>query len=167
VTVRELARLAPVLPIERGYVVGAPSGVWVYLLEGEAPGQVPPGNESTSVLGRFAGLSIETLDPGRSTAFWQQLGFSPSAGSVEQGWLSLQEAGGFTLSLLRALNCPHLFPNPSLTYFNSENNLAAIAQIRALGIPIAEEITVFNTEGIVDNILLRDPGGLGCFVFND
>ena len=42
-----------------------------------------------------------------------------------------------------------------------------IQKIRDLKIPITEEITVFNDQGVVDNIIIRDPGGLGFFIFND
>jgi hypothetical protein len=68
---------------------------------------------------------------------------------------------------MKPLTCLHLFFNPSLTYFNGGNNLAVIENIRKLGIPITEEITHFNKDGIVDNIIIRDPGGFGFFVFND
>jgi hypothetical protein len=54
-----------------------------------------------------------------------------------------------------------------MTYFNGGNNMAVIGKIRSARIPIAEEITHFNKEGIVDNIIIRDPGGYGFFVFND
>ena len=68
---------------------------------------------------------------------------------------------------MAANSCPHLFFNPSLTYFNSGRNPEVIAGIRAAGIPISEEITIFNKEGRVDNIIIRDPGGYGFFLFND
>lgn len=42
-----------------------------------------------------------------------------------------------------------------------------IEAVRKAGIPITEEITHFNSEGIVDNIIIRDPGGYGFYVFND
>ena len=54
-----------------------------------------------------------------------------------------------------------------MTYFNGQKNLAIIEEIRELNIPIAEEITYFNSEGTVDNIIIRDPGGYGFFIFND
>ena len=57
--------------------------------------------------------------------------------------------------------------NPSLTYFNGGKNLPVIAAIREAGIPITEEITHFNEDGIVDNVILRDPGGYGFYIFND
>lgn len=46
-------------------------------------------------------------------------------------------------------------------------NLAVIKKIRELNIPIVEEISTFNKEGIVDNIIIRDPGGYGFFIFSD
>jgi len=54
-----------------------------------------------------------------------------------------------------------------LTYFNGKQNLKVIEQIRNNGISITEEITHFNKEGIVDNIIIRDPGGYGFFIFSD
>ena len=57
--------------------------------------------------------------------------------------------------------------NPSLTYFNGGKNLPVNAAIREAGIPITEEITHFNEDGIVDNVILRDPGGYGFYIFND
>jgi hypothetical protein len=69
---------------------------------------------------------------------------------------------------MKPFSCPHLFFNPSLTFFNGkENNPKVIQKIRDLNIPITQEITAFNEEGLVDNIIIRDPGGLGFFVFND
>ncbi|MFK8104239.1 MAG: hypothetical protein AB8G15_17055 [Saprospiraceae bacterium] len=68
---------------------------------------------------------------------------------------------------MKAFACPHLFFNPSLSYFNGKENLAIITELRARKIPLTEEITFFNPEGIVDNVIVRDPGGLGFFVFSD
>ena len=42
-----------------------------------------------------------------------------------------------------------------------------IEKIRELNFPITEEITHFNDQGIVDNIIIRDPGGFGFFLFSD
>jgi hypothetical protein len=96
------------------------------------------------------------------------LGFDKTYGNGEQGWLSLQNENGFSISLIALFSCPHLFYNPSLSYFNGkEGKPKVILQIRDLKIPITEEITAFNNNGIVHNIIIRDPGGLGFFVFND
>ena len=53
------------------------------------------------------------------------------------------------------------------TYFNSGRNPEIIAELRSAGVPLTEEITVFNERGDVDNVIVRDPGGTGFFVFND
>ena len=52
-------------------------------------------------------------------------------------------------------------------YFNGKNNLEIIEKIRSEGIEFTQEITEFNKEGIVDNVILRDPGGYGFFLFSD
>jgi hypothetical protein len=142
------------------------NGVWIYLSEREPPVSFTTEKETYSTLGNFAGLSLETTDMQKSAAIYEVLGFQNAGGSPEAGYLSLA-LGDFVINLMRPLSCPHLFFNPSMTYFNGVNNPAVIEKIRALGIPIAEEITHFNKEGIVDNIIIRDPGGYGFFVFND
>jgi hypothetical protein len=88
-------------------------------------------------------------------------------GNYEKPYMSL-DLDGFSINLMKPNICPHLFFNPSFTFFNGkEGNPKVIAKVRELGIPIAEEITHFNKEGIVDNIIIRDPGGFGFFLFND
>ena len=88
-------------------------------------------------------------------------------GSAEKGWISMTNDNDFSVSLMSPNACPHSFYNPSLTYFNNKNNLSVIQKIRDLGIPIEEEITAFNPDGVADNIILRDAGGYGFFIFND
>jgi len=68
---------------------------------------------------------------------------------------------------MQPYSCPHLFFNPSMTFFNGKENLQIIERIRNLDIPITEEIREFNKEGIADNIIIRDPGGYGFFIFSD
>ncbi|MDX2303091.1 MAG: hypothetical protein NW226_09835 [Microscillaceae bacterium] len=152
---------------ETGYLLSDPSGVWIYLEETELTLNFEPSEQSFSTLGNYAGLSIETTDIQRATDLYEKLGFTQIAGAVDQGFVSLT-LGDFGLNLMRPLMCPHLFFNPSMTYFNGKiNNPIVIESIRALHIPITEEITHFNQEGIVDNIIVRDPGGYGFFIFND
>ncbi|WP_373524306.1 VOC family protein [Aquiflexum sp.] len=149
-----------------GYLLADPSGVWIYLMEIPAPDFPVLEDKSFSILGNYAGLSLETTDIQRSIRFYETLGFKISSGSLEQGYVSL-EREDFIISLMKPLSCPHLFYNPSLTYFNGKDNLAVIQKIRDLEILITEEITYFNKEGIVDNIIIRDPGGFGFFIFSD
>ena len=103
----------------------------------------------------------------KSAKFWSIFGYEITTGKEEQGWIVMTKEGFLPISIMKPFACPHLFFNPSLTYFNGGNNLPVIKKIRNLGIPITEEITEFNKEGIVDNVIVRDPGGLGFFVFND
>ncbi|MDH3650856.1 MAG: hypothetical protein OEQ53_14315 [Saprospiraceae bacterium] len=154
--------------LENCYLLVDPSGVWIYLIEGERSHDVGKYDSSLSVLGNFEGVSLESTDLKKSMAVWTGLGFKKTSGSTSAGWVTLQNQDGMNISIMKHLSCPHLFFNPSLTYFNGkENNPKIIQQIRDLQIPITEEITQFNTEGVVDNIIIRDPGGLGFFIFND
>lgn len=162
----QLRTVTNVVAISNGYLFSDPSNVWIYLIEGEPGYDTTTGEKSFSTLGNYAGLSFETTDVQRSQMIYTILGFTRTSGSAEQGWASF-ERNGFTISLMAPLCCPHLFFNPSITYFNGGNNLPVIAKIRELNIPITQEIAHFNKEGIVDNIIIRDPGGYGFFVFND
>jgi len=145
-------------------IVSDPNGVLVYLNQGTLP---TPSDTPPAIPGIFAGISIETIDINKTIAFWKLFGYEVAQGSIDQDWITLSNETGLDISCMKLGTCPHLFFNPSLTYFNGGNNLPVIQRIRATGIPIIEEITHFNKEGIVDNIIIRDPGGLGFFIFND
>ncbi len=151
-----------------GYVLSSPSGTWVYLIESVPPLTFEPEEKPWSVLGQYAGLSLETIDLEKAMEVWQLLGFNQSSGAPDNGWVTLKNGDDVMVSLMKPFCCPHLFFNPSLTYFNGKvDNPLIIEKIRALDIDISEEITYFNSEGLVDNIIIRDPGGFGFFVFND
>lgn len=167
-TVAELEKETAVTKITDGYLLGDPSGTWIYLIEKEVNIDFESSENAFGITGNFAGLSLETTDMKKSAAIWQILGLEKTMGSLEQGWITFQNMAGFGVSLMKPMSCPHLFFNPSLTYFNGkENNPKIIQKIREIGIPIAEEITHFNKNGEVDNIIIRDPGGYGFFLFND
>lgn len=166
-SIDKLDQLTAVSTTEDGYLLGTPSGVRIYLTKGELDLEEDHSTATASHLGKFAGISLETTDMAASAALWEGLGFQQTMGSVDQGWVAFQNKDEFGLSLMHPNTCPHLFFNPSLTYFNGGNNLAVIKKIREAGITITEEITHFNKEGIVDNVIIRDPGGYGFFVFND
>lgn len=165
--VEQLQNLTKVSPIENGYLFSDQSGVWIYLMESNSTVNFNLNEVEASTLGNFAGLSLETTDIKKSIEVWEILGFSKTMGSIEQGWVSYENQDKMGVSFMQPNSCPHLFFNPSMTYFNGKNNLAIIDKIRATGIPITEEITHFNKEGIVDNIIIRDPGGYGFFIFSD
>ncbi|MEE9361175.1 MAG: hypothetical protein V3U92_01100 [Cellulophaga sp.] len=166
-TVEKLNVLTTVLKTPSGYLLNDTNGVWIYLIEAEKEFHYTQNKTSSSVLGNFAGISIESIGIEKSKQLWEILGFKKTMGAVEQGWISLTNEDHFTISLMKANSCPHLFFNPSLTYFNGKNNVTIIKNIRKLNIPIIEEITHFNPKGEVDNISIKDPGGLGCFLFSD
>jgi hypothetical protein len=163
--VAALHKITAVQKTEEGYLLADPSGTWIYLLEDQL--ELDLKSAPPSALGEIAGMSLETLDMPKSAEILTVLGFQQTIGSPEQGWVVYANADGLGVSLMKPHACPHLFFNPSLTYFNGGKNLPVIANIRARGIAITEEITLFNEEGIVDNVIIRDPGGLGFFVFND
>jgi hypothetical protein len=166
-TVEEIEQFGNVLRTKDGYLFSDPSGIWVYLIETEEELNVDLSVISPSVLGNNAGLSLESTSINISFHLWKLLGFNEQEGDIEQGWVTLRNSDGLIVSLMKPLTCPHLFFNPSLTFFNGSKNLEIIEKIRSLKIPITEEITHFNKENIVDNIIIRDPGGYGFFLFND
>jgi hypothetical protein len=162
-----LKKLTTVHKTKEGFLLSDASNVWIYLQEGELKLKHKPTKTSFSVLGNYAGLSLESLDIERSVAVWKALGFE-TYGSPEQGWVACKNDDELVVNVMKPLMCPHLFFNPSLTYFNGkENNPKVIKKIRSLKISITEEITHFNDKGIVDNVIIRDPGGYGFFIFND
>lgn len=152
---------------EEGFLLNDLNGCWIYLKESAFPFNDLPEEQMETLSGNFSGISMESSDIEKSLAIWQTLGFEIKMGGPDKGYVVLAHADGFGLSLMQPMTCPHLFFNPSMTFFNGKDNLNLIAKIREAGIPITEEITHFNKEKIVDNIIIRDPGGYGFFVFSD
>ncbi len=160
-----LEKLTKVLSKEDSIYFADPSGTWVELKNG-SPVDIPK-TDSKCLLGNFAGLSLELIDIELATKIWTALGFEHKMGSIEKGWMSFGDQFENNISMMVPFACPHLFLNPSLTFFNGADNPKIIKTIRERSIPILEEITAFNKEGIVDNIILSEPGGYGFFIFND
>ncbi|WP_341225207.1 hypothetical protein [uncultured Arcticibacterium sp.] len=152
--------------IENGYMLGSPSGMWIYLIEKRSE-QPEMGHISPSLLGKNAGISLESPDLLRSEELFRIIGFKKTYEGENNSWISLSNDNDFKISIMKPFSCPHLFFNPSVTFFNGKQNTEIINKIRRLHIPITEEITVFNDSGKVDNIIIKDPGGLGFFIFND
>lgn len=165
--VEKLKELTIVHKTETGYMLNDGSGCWIYLEEGTLELAEPLAGEPSGMAGNYMGLSLEVSDTEKTYAIWQVFGFSITMGALDQGFMVLADADGFGVSMMKPMSCPHLFFNPSMTFFNGGKNLPIIESIRKAGIPITEEITLFNDEGIVDNIIIRDPGGFGFFIFND
>ncbi|MEL6430615.1 MAG: hypothetical protein AAFU73_21060 [Planctomycetota bacterium] len=152
---------------DAGFVVADPNGVRVQLRPDDPWTPVAPTETPAARFGAFAGLSIEAFDPEATVSFWKTLGYAVKAGGPDAGWTQLGRDGAIDVSVMGPFTCPHLFFNPGLTYFNSGRNPEIIAELRSAGVPLTEEITVFNERGDVDNVIVRDPGGTGFFVFND
>jgi hypothetical protein len=162
----KLKQCTTVIEISQGYLTTDPNGIWVYLISQERT-TFALGEKSFSKLGNYAGVSIETISMAKSLDFYHIFGIVLSAGSVDNPWMTLTHSSGFNISFMKPLSCPHLFFNPSLTYFNGKSNTDIIAAIRKENIPITENITYFNEKAEVENVIIRDPGGLGFFIFND
>ena len=161
----KLKALTHVEEFEDSFVFEDPSGSRVYLMKDSFA--FAANVEAASKMGNYAGYSIECLDFDLSVRLYQFLGFEITMGGIEQGWISMKAEDETVISIMKANACPHQFLNPSLSFFNGKNNADIIKEISSLNIPIHEEITIFNEEGLVDNIILKDPGGLGFFLFND
>lgn len=165
----EVEKLRPVLSVidfnDRHLILG-PGNLWVYLVNEVLEPTQSLTDFSQSTLGGFAGIGIETADIKVTDFILSTIGFK-GGGDLEKSSYIFWQYNGFVISAMQPLSCPHLFFSPSLTYFNGKGNLEIIEKVRNLNLPIAEEINHFNDQGIVDNIILRDPGGLGFFVFND
>lgn len=157
---------APCHPSENGFITSSPEGTWLYFekqpknldLDSKIPGP--------SMLGKLAGFTLETISIEHSLKFWNLLGFKVMAGSTEDRWVQMEGCSGFGIALMLPESCPHSVLNPSLTYFNGKDNSEIIRKIRSLKIPIYEEVR-FGKSKLVKNIILRDPCGLGFFVFSD
>ena len=165
--VKALKTKTTVYTIKNGYMLDDFNGCMIYLIEGQLPVKYTPKATSYGTTGNFMGMSLESANMEKSLDIWKILGFSKTMGAVEKGFVLIAHPTGFSVSLMKPLTCPHLFFTPSLTFFNGENNIKVIEEIRNAEIPITEEITHFNKKGLVDNIIIRDPGGLGFFIFSD
>jgi len=165
-TLLDLKSHTPIIKTKEGYLITDPNGIWIKLIEKILDEKAIRSN-SKSLLGNYAGVCIETLEVSKSYEFWNLLGFSSESKDFSKGWIEMKSEVGDSISLIQAQQCPHLFFNPSMTYFNGSRNLEIIESIKKQNIEITEEVTEFNSKGEVDNIILRDSGGLGFFIFND
>ena len=79
-------------------------------------------SNSKSLLGNFGGVCIETLDVSKRYEFSNLIGFSSASKDFSRGWIEMRSEAGDSISHLQAQQCPHLFFNPSLIYFNGYRN---------------------------------------------
>lgn len=156
IEISKLKAITEIHPTKDGHLLADPSGVWIYLVDGKPGFDLKEEELSFSTLGNYMGICQESTDAKKSFEIYLILGFQLAFGSTDSGFFAMT-ADDFSISIMKPNSCPHLFFNPSLTYFNGKNNLEVISKIRSLQIPITEEITCFNKESIADNII-RDPG---------
>lgn len=140
------------------------TGTWLYFQEIKKVKNTPI---KKSKLGNFMGLSLESDKIDKLVNLYSKLGFKIDSEISNENFKVLTNSIGFNISLMSPLSCPHSFHNPSLTFFNGENNNQIINKLRKFNVDIFEEITIFNEKGDVDNIIIRDPGGYHFFIFND
>ena len=140
----------------------SPSGTWIKERKENIKYSTP---DTKGLLGNYAGVCVETLDLEASFVFWQAKGFKGKL-NHNASWCQLENKNGDRLSLLKANSCPHLFTNPSLAFFNGPENSTIIQKIRALRLPIKQEV-IFGEESSAENLILNDPEGLSFFIFND
>ncbi len=150
--------------MKNGYLITSPAGCCVYL---EDAIEHLPQSDTKPLIGTYGGFSLETNQIEESIGFWENFGYKQTMGNLEHGWEALSNEEGFSISLMKHQCCPHLFFNPSVSFFNGKENMTIIEGVRTANIDITEEISHFNPDGIVDNIIIRDPGGLGFFIFSD
>ncbi len=162
--IEKLSQLTNTITTPYGYLLGDSSGAYIRLLSDKPD---VPDHTNQACLGSYAGLSIETADYHRCIDIWSCLGFDDKTGDISQGWVTMTSKNDGPISIMKPMACPHIFGNPGLTYFYGQKNESIITDIRRSGVAIAEEVTVFNNEGKVDNVILQDPGGLTFFIFND
>ena len=113
---------------EEGYLLNDLNGCWIYLKEKPFPFNSLSEDVDTLV-GNFSGISMESSDMEKSLTIWQTLGFEIKMGGPDKGYVVLSHADGFGVSLMHPMTCPHLFFNPSMTFFNGKDNLSHIAKI--------------------------------------
>ena len=166
----KLTSFGPLFPHATGFVTSDPNGVRVFLLPvSEYPSIDKSMTSTNNMCGNNYGAGIETTKFDESIAFWQALGYQPSTEITKNSqYATLTFDGSLAITFFQPGICPHAFYNPSLTYFNGkEGNPVVIAKLRHAGIKPVEEITEFNDQGEVDNIIISDPGGLHSFIYND
>ena len=163
----KLKQHSQLIPFEEGWLSLTTCGAWLRLVESLPPVISTHDALQDSALGSFAGWSMETLDLRKSQDFWNSLGFDLVAGDSNSSWITMRNGNTQQISFMKYGSCPHLFLGASLTFFNGKDNVEVIQGLKALGIPILQDVRVFSQGNKTENVVLQDPSGLGIFVFND
>ena len=130
-TLLELKSHTPIIKTKEGYLITDPNGIWIKLIVETWDEKITSSNYK-SLLGNYAGVCIETLEVSKSYEFWNLLSFSSKSKDFSKGWIEMKSEVGDSISLIKAQQCPHLFFNPSVTYFNGSRNLEINESIKKL-----------------------------------
>ena len=130
----------------------APCGQAIAVLEARTYSPPGRGPLETGALGYFAELGLPARDPEAAAVFWSGLGFVATE-AEEEPWLRIPLTSDH-LSL--ALHRPRIFDRPVLV-FRAADAPERIARLRALGVPVSEELP----RGLdpARNALFEDPDG--------
>ena len=130
-TLLNLKSHTPIIKTKKGYLITDHNGIWIKLIVETWDEKITSLNYK-SLLGNYAGVCIETLEVSKSYEFWNLLSFSSKSKDFSKGWIEMKSEVGDSISLIKAQQCPHLFFNPSMTYFNGSHNLEIIESIKKL-----------------------------------
>lgn len=111
-----------------------------------------------SIAGTLDELSLETDNMERSILWWQNVGFKVL--TRQQTWCTLDD-GNIKIGLYDKGICPHVFRNPSLTYFESDM-AERIARLKKRGMTFAQEEKEIGMKG---HAVAESPDGQYIFLF--
>ncbi len=165
-TLKALEDVVPILELDDDFAFREPNGLWIYL------GTNPQENAfetsaNESILGNFMGISLEVIDFESTYKIFKVIGYEVVMGKMDSGFVVLGHEHLPGISFMKPLTCPHKFINPSLTFFNGKKNKDLIKKVIETGIEPFEIPDAFGQPKEIENIILRDQGGWGIFMFND
>ena len=85
----KLEKITDVVETNEGFLINEPSGALIHLVETDEFEEFELPKKNSSLLGTFAGISLETIAIKRSIEIWKTLAFTDEKGAIDQGWMSL------------------------------------------------------------------------------
>jgi hypothetical protein len=140
------------------YVLKAPSGLPIHLVEQDAAQVHKPTGESFAKCGRFGEYSFITQDLENSLAFWEQLGFrSMHQEAAPYPWAILWDG-----LIVLGIHQTDEWLGPAITYFGP-NMVQAISLLKEKGLTFDKELA--DGEGTIKGAYATAPGGQRFFFF--
>jgi hypothetical protein len=140
-------------------IVREPNGLLILLAGPDVVSLRDFEKKPSSLCGTFYEASLETNDVDRSIVWWQNVGFKVTA--HKDTWCTLDD-GKIMIGLYKKGNCPHLFRNPSLTYFEPDMG-ERIAELKKEGIQFLQEEKEIGMKG---HAIAESPDGQYFFLFS-